>query len=171
MPLALAVPQKIDAHSCIYLLRNRSNESDERRRLSMSIFHCSIKIISRSAGRSATSSSAYRSGTKLHDQETGDLYDYSRKHGVLHAEVLLCENAPAAYADREVLWNAVQKSRARRTRSWHAKLKSPSQKRFQRRTGSQSFGSTCRRTSSRRACVRILRCTTKEMAIRTRTFS
>ena len=71
----------------------------------MSIFHCSIKIISRSAGRSATSSSAYRSGTKLHDQETGD----SRKQGVLHAEVLLCENAPAAYADREALWNAVQK--------------------------------------------------------------
>lgn len=75
----------------------------------MSIFHCSIKIISRSVGRSAISASAYRSGTKLYDQETGDLSDYSRKQGILHHEVILCENAPSAYADREVLWNAVQK--------------------------------------------------------------
>lgn len=76
----------------------------------MSIFHCSIKIISRSVGRSAISASAYRSGTKLYDQETGDLSDYSRKQGILHHEVILCENSPAEYADREVLWNAVQKN-------------------------------------------------------------
>ena len=76
----------------------------------MSIYHCSIKIISRSGGRSAVASAAYRSGEKLLNEETGILHDFSAKGGVVMSEILLPEHAPAAYQDRQILWNEVQKS-------------------------------------------------------------
>ena len=75
----------------------------------MAIYHCSIKIIGRSGGRSAVASSAYRSGEKLYNEETGITHDFTRKHGVIVSEVILPENVPKAYADREILWNEVQK--------------------------------------------------------------
>ena len=74
----------------------------------MAIFHCSIKIISRSAGKSATSASAYRSGTKVYDDELGETFDYTKKRGVVFSEVLLCANAPQEFTDREKMWNSVQ---------------------------------------------------------------
>ena len=67
----------------------------------------SIKIGSRSKGQSAVAASAYRSGQKLTDRQTGIISDYTRKGGIVHSEIALCENAPAEYADRETLWNAV----------------------------------------------------------------
>lgn len=48
----------------------------------MAIYHCSIKNIGRSSGRSAVASSAYRSGEKLEDKETGLTHDYTRKKGL-----------------------------------------------------------------------------------------
>ena len=36
-------------------------------------------------------------------------HDYTRKGGIVHTEILLPGNAPAEYADRAVLWNAVEK--------------------------------------------------------------
>lgn len=75
----------------------------------MAIYHCSIKIIGRSGGRSAVASSAYRSGEKLYNEETGITHDFTRKGGVVFSEVILPKNAPQAYADREILWNEVQK--------------------------------------------------------------
>ena len=73
----------------------------------MAIYHMSIKIGSRSKGQSAVAASAYRSGQKLTDRQTGIISDYTRKGGIVHSEIALCENAPAEYADRETLWNAV----------------------------------------------------------------
>ena len=73
----------------------------------MSIYHSHTKIIGRSKGRSAVASSAYRSGECLLDKETGITHDYTHKGGVVHSEIMLCENAPEEYADRETLWNAV----------------------------------------------------------------
>ena len=67
----------------------------------------SIKIGSRSKGQSAVAASAYRSGQKLTERQTGIISDYTRKGGIVHSEISLCENAPAEYADRETLWNAV----------------------------------------------------------------
>ena len=43
----------------------------------MAIYHCSIKIISRSDGKSAVASSAYRSGEKLMDDRTGLVHDFT----------------------------------------------------------------------------------------------
>jgi hypothetical protein len=39
----------------------------------------------------------------------GILSDYTRKGGIAHTAILLPDNAPAEYADRAVLWNAVEK--------------------------------------------------------------
>ena len=73
----------------------------------MAIYHCSIKIGSRAKGQSAVAASAYRSGEKLTDKETGLISDYTRKSGVVFSEIALCENAPSEYSNRETLWNAV----------------------------------------------------------------
>ena len=85
----------------------------------MAIYHCSIKIGSRGKGQSAVAASAYRSGTKIKDYETGLLSDYTRKGGVVHSEISLCINAPSEYQNREVLWNAVHKiEKASNARLW-----------------------------------------------------
>ena len=74
----------------------------------MAIYHCSIKIIGRSTGRSATSVAAYRTGVKIYDEELGESFDYSKKRGVAFSEVLLCDDAPKEFINREKLWNSVQ---------------------------------------------------------------
>ena len=79
----------------------------------MSIYHCSIKIISRAGGRSAVASAAYRSGEKLYNEETGLTHDFTNKGGVIMNEILLPENAPTEYLNREKLWNDVQKVESR----------------------------------------------------------
>ena len=73
----------------------------------MAIYHCSIKIGSRSNGQSAIAAAAYRSGDKLKDNETGLISDYTKKSGIVFSEISLCDNAPAEYSDREILWNSV----------------------------------------------------------------
>lgn len=73
----------------------------------MSIYHCSIKIISRSSGRSAVSAAAYRAGEKLTCQETGLTHDYTHKNEVLMREIMLPDHAPSRFMDRSVLWNEV----------------------------------------------------------------
>lgn len=73
----------------------------------MAIYHCSIKNIGRSSGRSAVASAAYRAGEKLTEHETGTVTDYTRKSGVIHNEIMLPDHAPSEYKDRETLWNAV----------------------------------------------------------------
>ena len=79
----------------------------------MSIYHCSIKIISRAGGRSAVASAAYRAGEKLHNEETGLTHDFRNKAGVIMSEILLPDNAPPQYKNREVLWNEVQRVESR----------------------------------------------------------
>lgn len=75
----------------------------------MAIYHCSLKIISRGKGKSAVAAAAYRAGEKITNEFDGVIHDYTRKGGVIHSEILLPENAPAEYADRAFLWNAVEK--------------------------------------------------------------
>lgn len=75
----------------------------------MSIYHCSIKNISRSSGRSAVACAAYRSGEELEDVETGITHDYRKKTGIAFAEIFLCKSAPERFQNREELWNEVEK--------------------------------------------------------------
>ena len=53
---------------------------------------------------------AYRAGEKLHSEYYGEDSDYTRKGGVICSEILLPSHAPSEYADRETLWNAVEKA-------------------------------------------------------------
>lgn len=76
----------------------------------MAIYHCSIKIISRGKGKSAVAAAAYRSGETLTNEYDGITHDYTRKGGIAYTEILLPDNAPREYADRSVLWNAVEKT-------------------------------------------------------------
>lgn len=92
----------------------------------MAIYHCSVKNISRSGGKSAVASASYRAGEKLEDRETGLTHDYTNKSEVAYSEIFLCENAPSEYQDRENLWNAVEEvekqSNARLAREWEVAL-------------------------------------------------
>lgn len=74
----------------------------------MAIYHLHCKVFSRSKGQTAIAAAAYRSGTKLEDHELGTVSDYLKKKGIAFSEIALPANAPKEYADREVLWNAVQ---------------------------------------------------------------
>ncbi len=84
----------------------------------MAIYHCSIKIIgrggSRNHGHSAVESAAYRSGTKLENEWSGQTADYSRKKGVVYSEIMLPTNASDSFLDRETLWNSVEMNEKRR---------------------------------------------------------
>lgn len=80
----------------------------------MAIYHASVKNISRSSGRSATGAAAYRSGEKIHDRTSGEVFDYTRKQRVGHTEILAPANAPAWMLNREELWNAVERSEKRK---------------------------------------------------------
>ena len=55
-------------------------------------------------------SAAYRAGEKLHSEYYGEISDYTRKGDVICSEILLPSHAPPEYADRETLWNAVEKA-------------------------------------------------------------
>ena len=91
----------------------------KERSVYMAIYHCTIKIGSRSNGQSAIAAAAYRSGSKLYENETGLSPDYTKKKGVVFSEISLCENAPREYQDRATLWNAVQKiESAKNSRLW-----------------------------------------------------
>lgn len=74
----------------------------------MAIYHLYIKTLSRNKGTSIVESAAYRSGERLYDNYYGKSHDYTRKHGVVYAEVLLPLNAPVEFYDRTTLWNAVE---------------------------------------------------------------
>ncbi|WP_316184276.1 MULTISPECIES: Ti-type conjugative transfer relaxase TraA [unclassified Bradyrhizobium] len=74
----------------------------------MAIYHLHVKVIGRKAGSSAVASAAYRSASRLRDERLGRDQDFSEKRGVVHSEVMLPENAPASWGDRERLWNDVE---------------------------------------------------------------
>ncbi|MCL2545769.1 MAG: MobA/MobL family protein [Oscillospiraceae bacterium] len=75
----------------------------------MAIYHNHAKVITKASGRSPVAVSAYINGIKMTDEYTGKIHDYSKKREVMHREVMLPENAPWQFHDREILWNAVAK--------------------------------------------------------------
>ena len=80
----------------------------------MAIYHLSVKPISRSAGRTATAAAAYRAGAKIIDERTGEIHDYTRKGGVVSADIVLPDGAPAWALDRAKLWNAAELAEKRK---------------------------------------------------------
>jgi Ti-type conjugative transfer relaxase TraA len=80
----------------------------------VAIYHFTVKVISRSKGRSAVAAAAYRSGSKLHDTRQDLSFDYTQKSEVVFSEILLPDGAPAWMANREALWNAVEAGEKRK---------------------------------------------------------
>lgn len=57
---------------------------------------------------------AYRAGERLKDERRGIFADYSRRRGVVHAEIMVPEGAASWLLDRESLWNGVERTEVRR---------------------------------------------------------
>ena len=93
-------------------LKNKNFKNNKNKQ--MAIYHLSGSIISRSQGRSAIASAAYRSGEKLADERQGMTHDYTKKQDVVYCEIFLPENAPKSFKDRETLWNAVERHEKRK---------------------------------------------------------
>ena len=74
----------------------------------MADYRFSAKPISRGKGQSSVASAAYRSASRLVDERTGEIHDYTRKQGVIHSEVMTPKATPEWMADRTQLWNAVE---------------------------------------------------------------
>lgn len=75
----------------------------------MALFHFNVTQVKRSEGQSAIASAAYRSGEKLYSERYGEYSDYTRKGGVICTDILLPPHVPPEFADRQTLWNAVEK--------------------------------------------------------------
>lgn len=74
----------------------------------MAIYHFSVQIIGRQAGRSAVAAAAYRSGEKITNQYDGIVHDYTKKQWITHTDILLPAHAPQEFKDRQTLWNSVE---------------------------------------------------------------
>ncbi|MEE3504653.1 Ti-type conjugative transfer relaxase TraA [Acidiphilium acidophilum] len=92
----------------------------------MSIFHLSMKPISRASGRSAVAAAAYRAADRLKNARDGMVHDFTRKSGVEHAEIVLPGDTlgadgavvrgdgPDWARDRSELWNTAEAAEKRK---------------------------------------------------------
>ena len=80
----------------------------------MAIYHCSVKVVQRSKGRSVTAAAAYRSGSRIVDHRTGQVNDYTRKRGIDFTAIYSPSPAPAWVQERSALWNSVETAEKRK---------------------------------------------------------
>ena len=76
----------------------------------MAIVHIATKAISRKAGQSAVASAAYRAGVILKDERYDKSHDYSKKSGVMSADIILPSalKAKGLTVSREEIWNKAE---------------------------------------------------------------
>lgn len=90
----------------------------------MAIYHFTTHTMSRANGHSAVAAAAYRSASKLVDERTGEVCDFTRKGGVISAEIVTPEGVPVPA--RSDLWNAAEAAEKRKdsrvAREWLAAL-------------------------------------------------
>jgi ATP-dependent exoDNAse (exonuclease V) alpha subunit len=82
----------------------------------MAIYSLQVKCVSRSAGRSVVAAAAYRAAENIGDDRLGVVWDFTRKYGVLHSEIIAPEGAPEWAKDRAELWNAAERAEDKSTR-------------------------------------------------------
>ncbi|HBH33906.1 MAG TPA: hypothetical protein DDW38_05105 [Psychrobacter sp.] len=91
----------------------------------MAIFIASTKSISRGKGQSAVASASYRAGEKLEDKRYGKVHDYSKRYGVMSADIILPSSLKniGATIERGELWNKAENRKdARVAREWLVNL-------------------------------------------------
>ena len=74
----------------------------------MSLYHFSVKQVSRGKGQMVVGSAAYISGQKLHNDYYERIHDYTKKKGVIYDEIMLPDYVPDRFSDRQTLWNEVE---------------------------------------------------------------
>lgn len=79
----------------------------------MAIYHLSMKILSRSDGKSAVAAAAYRAGEKLKDERSGTMHDYTKKRNVITSALILPDGVTCEMA-RQELWNRAEAAERRK---------------------------------------------------------
>ena len=77
----------------------------------MAIYHLSTKPVSRSSGRTATASIAYRAGIAIKDERTGKEHDYTKRSGVAYTQL---HTPNGLKIDRNELWNLAETTETRK---------------------------------------------------------
>lgn len=80
----------------------------------MASYHLSVKIVSRSSGRGAIASAAYRARAELKDERLGASFDYSKKPDLVFSEIIAPKQSPAWVFERARLWNEVERAEIRK---------------------------------------------------------
>ncbi|MCX7124557.1 MAG: Ti-type conjugative transfer relaxase TraA [Gammaproteobacteria bacterium] len=80
----------------------------------MAIAFAKVSVHSRSKGLSSVAGAAYRSGSILTDERTGETHDYTNRHDVVYKFIMLPDGADEVFKDRSTLWNAVEAAESRR---------------------------------------------------------
>jgi MobA/MobL family len=76
-------------------------------------YHCSVKSVGRTAGRSVVAAAAYRGGMRLVDERTGEIADYRARGGVDETFVVARADASARAQDIGRLWNEAERAEPR----------------------------------------------------------
>ncbi|WP_277434756.1 MobA/MobL family protein [Stenotrophomonas acidaminiphila] len=71
----------------------------------MAIYHLTVNVYSRRDGDSSTAAAAYRAGVCIEDALTGEVHDYTKRHGVAFSALCLPGDQTA---DRAEFWNRVE---------------------------------------------------------------
>ena len=96
----------------------------------MAIEYIRINVMSRSTGANALEAAAYRSNSKMHDEQLEQTFDYTKKSDCVYAHTVLPESAFSQdinvsnhpFNDREKLWNAVELKENGHNRSESARV-------------------------------------------------
>lgn len=92
----------------------------------MACYHCAVKVLTRSAGRSSVQFSAYISGEKMKDERLGESFNHTSKEEVCYTEFRFADRVPEEIRTPEKFWNAVEKfeksEKAQVCRTWEIAL-------------------------------------------------
>ena len=80
----------------------------------MAIGFIKSRYVSRSTGGNACRSSAYNARGKIADQRTGQTFDFSKRPGNIHHEILLPDHVDNGFKDISVLSNKVEECEHRK---------------------------------------------------------
>lgn len=92
----------------------------------MASYHCSVKVLSRSKGRSSVQFSAYISGEKMKDERLGESFNHTSKEEVCYTEFSFADRVPEEWRSPDKFWNEVERNEktadAQVCRTWEIAL-------------------------------------------------